>query len=106
MIAKHQTPTGFQLVKTIRSHSGHARYLAELSEEPIGWLATCQIEGIPAPYAYSPTVPIWANEEDGRKVIVKETSHRCYQVFALSPQLLRFNDEKKAEDWHIRFSRK
>jgi hypothetical protein len=106
MITKQQTPPSFTLVKTIRSHAGHGRYLSETAKNPIAWLANVQCEGIPSPYSYSPSRPVWLNEGTGQKVVIFETSHRCYQVFEISPQLLTFKTDDAATDWHIRFSRK
>jgi len=91
-------------IKRIRSHTGYARFLAETSEEPTGYLARVQIEEIPSPYRYSPTVAI--DEWNGKQVIHLETSHRCYDVFEVHPELLRFKTEDAAADWHVRYCKK
>jgi hypothetical protein len=65
------------IVRTERSYTGHARLLAEFSEEPIG-----EIDGIPeipSPYAYSPTHIVWQWAD--RQVIVVETKHKVFRVF-------------------------
>lgn len=91
-------------LKTIRSYSGLAKWLAETSDEPHAFLARVQIEDIPSPYAYSPTKPIYKWEN--RDVIWFETSHRCYEIFEVHKELLRFNTDDKATDWHIQSVRK
>jgi len=68
-------------IKTIRSHAGLARWLAEVSEEPIGWIPRKAVADIPSPYAYSPTKPVWKWGE--KFVIWFETRHRYYEVFEL-----------------------
>jgi hypothetical protein len=108
MITRQQTPLGFTLLKTMRSHAAHARYLAELRLDDdemctvVGYLATCQTEGIPSPYAYSPTKNVYL-DSNGNRVLVSETSHRCYQAFEVSPQMLLFKTDDAAADYHIRF---
>ena len=91
-------------IKTINSHVGLSRWLAELSEEPIAYLARVQVEDIPSPYAYSPTKDIW--EWNGKAVVWFETRHKHYEVYEVQPELLRFKTEQEACDWHIRYSRK
>jgi hypothetical protein len=108
MTTKQQTPAGFKLIKTIRSHTGYARYNATLEwsddrEDCIvyGYLATCQCDGIPSPYAYSPAQEVNIDEQ-GRKVVLFETSHRCYQVFEVLPQTKIFATDDAATEFHIR----
>lgn len=91
-------------IKTINSHAGLCRWLSELSDEPIAYLARVQVEEIPSPYAYSPTKDIW--DWNGRKVVWFETRHRHYEIFEVPATLLRFDSADKACDWHVRFSRK
>lgn len=76
----------FTRIKRIRSHTGHARYLAQCTDagsipRPIG---------IPSPYAYSPDCLTYRNTR-GQRVIICETSHRCYDVFLL-PDEITFRD--------------
>ncbi len=91
-------------VKTITSHAGLARWLAEVSEEPVAWLARVQVEEIPSPYRYSPVVAVY--EWNGRKVAWFETRHRRYEVFEVPAELLKFKTEAEAEEWHIRFRKR
>lgn len=93
-----------QRIKRERSHSGCARIIAEMSDDPIAWLARVQIEDIPSPYAYSPTVAIF--KWHTLPVVLFETSHRCYDLFVVPPELLRFDTEQDAANWHVRYSRK
>lgn len=91
-------------IRTITSHSGLARWLAETSDEPIAYLARCQVEEIRSPYAYSPSVSIL--DWNGRAVVWFETSHRRYEVFEVPAELLRFKSDEAATDWHIRYSKR
>lgn len=73
-------------IKTIRSHSGYFRFLGEVRDANVGF--TKRIAGVPSPYRYSPedTVYLWKNKQ----VFVRETSHRCYQVFEIIYTETRF----------------
>lgn len=98
-------------IKRIRSYTGHARFLMDCAEETTHWLARVQLEEIPSPYTYSPSVPILRHigSDDAAAlgdVVIFETSHRCYDVFRVPPYLLQFPTDEAATDWHIRFSRK
>lgn len=64
-------------IKRITSHSGHARFLAQCEE--IGHIK--RIEGIPSPYHYAPVWTVYAYGE--RRVIIRETAHRQFDVFEL-----------------------
>lgn len=69
-----------KLVKTITSHSGLARFLAE-TDEAHRWITRASCAHIPSPYHYSPVreVLFWKS----RAVVWFETRHRRYEVFAL-----------------------
>jgi hypothetical protein len=88
-------------LKTITSHTGHARWLAETSDDPTGYLARVQVEEIPSPYCYSASVAI--HEWNGRQVVCFETRHKRYEVFEVPAELLRFKTDDEATDWHVRF---
>ena len=92
-------------IRREKSHAGHARILSECSDNPVAYLARVQVEEIPSPYAYSPSVCIW-RYRDSQNVVVFETSHKVYDVFEVPRELLRFKTEEQATDWHIRFCRK
>lgn len=70
-------PVAYRRIKTIRSHAGLGRFMAECSEEPVAEVP--RISNIRSPYAFGPTHPAW--DWKGRKVIVVETAHRQYEVF-------------------------
>lgn len=72
-------------IKRIRSYAGHARYLCDVSEEPIGEIP--RQRDIPSPYAFGPTHIVWQHIERGPIVIV-ETAHRCYDVFAVPAEMI------------------
>jgi hypothetical protein len=69
----------YRPLKTIRSHSGLARFLATVSEEPVAEVP--RFAEIPSPYAYSPTHVVYAQGE--KKVFVVEVAHKTYRVFEL-----------------------
>lgn len=72
-------------LKTINSHAGHARFLATLEPDEDGCAKVIREiprrNDIPSPYAYSPEWPVYSL--DGREVIIRETSHKKFQVFAV-----------------------
>jgi len=67
----------FKKLKTITSHAGHARFLAECEETDLGHIR--RQDTIPSPYAYSPVWPVLSWQK--RAVIIREVSHRRYVVF-------------------------
>lgn len=71
----HEMIAGFTRVKRITGQSAYARFLAETTD--FGHVA--RVPEIPSPYAYSPEWMVydWA----GRRVIVRETLHRRFDVF-------------------------
>lgn len=85
-----------KFIKTVRSYSGHARLLAEFSEEPVGFIPR-QTE-IPSPYRSSPTEAVY--EWKGRKVFIHETSHKVYSVFEV-PAEETVTDDATATDVFI-----
>lgn len=70
-------------VKTIGSYSGLARFYSEVQDRatgdvtPVGQIA--RVPEIPSPYSYSSTWDVYA--WGGRRVFVRETAHRRYDVF-------------------------
>jgi hypothetical protein len=83
-------------LKTITSHSGLARWLAEVSE-PVAYAPRCVTQEIQSPYRYSPSVNVhvW----NGKRVVWFEVAHKRYQVFE-APSLT-FSSDKDATDYHI-----
>jgi hypothetical protein len=72
-------------LKTIRSHTGFSRFMAELDTDDNGDLIIVREIPrsefkIPSPYDCGPTWFVYRYK--GKEVITVETSHRCYQVFA------------------------
>ena len=86
-------------VKVVNGHSGMARFCAELGK-CVGYVARCQVEDIPSPYAYSPVKPVYL--WDGKKVITFETKHLRHEVFDVE-DLLIFRTQREAENWHIKY---
>lgn len=77
-------------LRTIRSHAGHARFLAECASDAAGELqvaGTVRSADVPRDaYHFSPdrTVLVW----NGRAVVVIESSHRCFQVWEVPSSML------------------
>lgn len=73
-------------IKTIRSHVGFARFLAQLDQDSEGLpLVIRRIprpKNIPSPYRHEPDWPVYRYRD--QEVIVSETAHRKYQVFLAS----------------------
>lgn len=74
-------------IKTLTSHAGHARFLAEVADAPLGTIpdGVRAAHGIPSPYAYSPTWSVL--DRDGTPVVIFETRHRRYEVFTVEGPL-------------------
>ena len=93
---------GLHRVLRLRSYAAHARFLVDVSESPVAWLAACQVE-IEQPYRSGPSHGVY--DWRGRCVIVLETGQRQYDVYELSPELLRFPSDDAATEWNARFGR-
>jgi hypothetical protein len=86
-------------IRRIRSHTGLARFIAQLSDDPVAYIARSQVSAIPSPYRYSPTVQVW--DWNGRKVAWFETSHRCYDVYEVPSTASLFETEEAATEFEI-----
>jgi hypothetical protein len=64
-------------VKRIRSHSGMARYLATVTDG--GWIVR---QDVRTPYASGPDHLVHLDPTHG-PVIIAETSHKIYDIFAV-----------------------
>jgi len=64
-------------IKVVTGYAAYARFLAEVSEDPIGTID--RRSEIPSPYAFSQDHPVW--DWNGVQIIVVETRHRRYEVF-------------------------
>ena len=94
-------------LKTIRSHVGLARFLAECEgdpEVPVGYLARAQVADIPSPYRYSSTVPIdlW----NGKLIVWFEVAHKKYEIYEVPANFMKFVRQEAAEDWNFKYSKK
>lgn len=78
-----------QRIKVITGYAASARFYANVSEDPIGYIARQPIE---SPYAYSPSHVVldWA----GQPIIVVETRHRRYEVFAVPPSMIEPSEDR------------
>jgi hypothetical protein len=82
-------------LKTMNSHAGLARWLAEVSEEPVGWLPRVgEVGAIPSPYRYSSTVAVW--NWNGKQVVWFETRHKYYEVFEVPAEAYVYRAEAAA----------
>ena len=66
-------------VKRIRSHAGHARFLAECSET-----GRTVPSSVRSPYHFTDRVAVYRYR--GLDVIVVETAHRRFDVFAVEKE--------------------
>lgn len=83
-------------LRKITSHNGVARYYAECGEDVGGWA----LKPARTPYASGPSAPVWSHEKDG-SVLVLETAHKVYEVWAVGPSDI-YPDEDAAYAEHAR----
>jgi hypothetical protein len=87
-----------QKLKTITSHVGYGRFLAELPADAEGWLIPVgylpRVKSIPSPYASSPVDIVYA--WNGTNIITREVKHKVYEVFAVPADVTIFGDEDAA----------
>lgn len=72
-------------IKTIRSYTDHARYLAQCSEDPVGQIP--RQTDIPSPYRYSPEWLVF--DHNGIKVVIVEVAHRRFSVFEVPAGMIQ-----------------
>ena len=71
-------------LRVVRSHAGMARIFAELADESLGEIKRT----ITTPYASGPIHTVW--DWKGQPVIIAETAHKVYRIFAVDPsQILK-----------------
>jgi hypothetical protein len=72
-----ENPASLQRIKRIKSYSGLAQYMAEeLTGDPVGEIP----KQVSSPYASGPTNMVYQTN-DGKHVIIVETSHKQYDIF-------------------------
>jgi hypothetical protein len=86
-------------VKTITSHAGYGRWMAECMDEPVGYIARSQVAHIPSPYAYSPCRAVY--EWNGKYVVSFETRHKRYEVFELPDDMKIYETDEEATEAYI-----
>lgn len=74
----------------ITSHVGLSRFLATVDGEFCGWIARTDI---PSPYASGPTHGVYNDPKRG-KVIVVETAHKRFDVFAIGDEPIFATDDQ------------
>jgi len=84
-------------LKTINSHAGYYRHLADVDPTPVGY--TARHTDVPSPYASSPTDVV--HKWNGKNVFHRETSHKHYQVFEVPKTSKIHQNENDASDEHI-----
>jgi hypothetical protein len=86
----------FRVLRTERSHTGHARMIATVGEEPVGYIRRSDAADIPSPYAYSAVWNVYRRESDGKQVLIKETSHRCFKMYEVPASVTVYLTEDEA----------
>ena len=71
----------YRRIKTITSHVGYARFLAECEDLPSDKAYIPTPRDIKSPFAFSASTLIHLH--NGLHVFVKETSHKHYEVYEL-----------------------
>lgn len=84
-------------IKTINSHVGKARFMAEITHFGIGYIT--RVQGVPSPYASSPTDIV--HEWNGKRVFMRETKHKYYQVFEVPADVTIYQTDDAATEAFI-----
>ena len=77
--------------KTIIGYAAHARYTATLRIGGFTDASTYARE----PYRYSPTATVYLDPM-GRRVVIRETAHRRYEVYGVTTPVYATDDEALA----------
>lgn len=84
-------------VKVLSSYAAHFRFLADVSDDPIGWIPYCP--DVPSPYEFAARRSVWRWERERgvvTPVVIYETRQRRYEVFAVSGPI---NPMETLEQW-------
>ncbi len=76
-------------IKVIIGYAANARFHVNVSAKPIGYIAR---QPIPSPYCCGPSHVVW--DWTGRPIIIVETRHRRYEVFAVPPTMIESSEER------------
>ena len=74
-------------IKVLSGYAAHARFNAELADEPRGWIE----RQIKEPYRSGPTHVVC--DWNGKPVIIVETAHRRYEVMEVSGPIAQTESE-------------
>lgn len=88
---------GWTIIKTIPSYTGLSRFYAECDEQASGWIVTPK--HIPSPYRSGPDVAV--NKYKGKNVIVREVSHKRYEVIEVPAGERIYKTDQEATDAFI-----
>jgi hypothetical protein len=98
MNSTHNTEANtMKRIKRITSHVGLSRYLSYV--ESTGKVIL-RVPSIPSPYAYSPDHQVYRDEQ-GRNVIVVETAHKQYDVFAVPADIPLLTPESENQEPYV-----
>ena len=75
-------------IKVINGYAASARFHANVSEQPLGYIARQPIQ---SPYCSGPSHVVW--DWAGQSIIIVETKHRRYEVFAVPPSMIEPNED-------------
>lgn len=78
-------------LRVVRSHAEIGRIIAEFADESIGEIP----RAVTTPYASGPTHTVW--DWKGQPVIVAETAHKVYRVFAVDQSQIRTPEQAETE---------
>lgn len=92
--------TNLKQIKKYKGWTTDSRFIAELSEEPIGYIPRC----LTTPYAYGPTHSVW--DWNGKAIVKGETSHRTFTVYEVLDRSEMFSTEEEAQEVYINSIRK
>ncbi len=77
-----------QRIKVIIGYSALARYHVNVGHKPIGYIPR---QPIRSPYCSGPSHVVWSCS--GQPIIIIETKHRRYEVFAVPQSMIEPNED-------------
>ena len=99
-------------IKTLRSHTAFAKFLAELRHDENGYLVIAGhmprfVSPVKGRYIYSPTTKVYVlgDAPESRLVVYAEVKHRTYEIWDVSSMAHHVTTWEQAEAFQLKYGR-
>lgn len=83
-------------IKVLNGYTAHARFLVDVCVGRVGWIARKRLP-VKTPYSFGPSCAVMKHSDKG-PVVIAETAHRRYEVWAIPAEIIRATDEQATQE--------